>query len=586
MNVETTPRAPTQQSRPPTYQLLDTELFRRPTHSRVLTSAERVQISFAKARNIVEFYALSLEDIRSLSQAFWDLYSDPIIANDSGATTFIAIQYNLVIGTILDLAGSRVDSDLRVLLDDLLHYRVQGSFCLTELDHGLDAANIETTAEELADGSGYIIHTPHPGAAKFMPPTVPCGLPSVGIIMARLKRNNIDCGIRPFLVHLHDGKNMQPGVVSRKLPDRGGSSPVWHAITSFDNVRLPAGALLGSADATLSFAQTIWRIAVGSLSLTAVKIVALAYSACIVARYSQRRLTAAGGGSPRPIISFPTQHGPILKALSQSIVLAQFYKYATKAFSMGEESLRVRHGIATCFKVVALRMGLQASLELSERCGAQGLFNYNRLSESFLDLRGIAIAEGDALGLSIRLAIELLQGRYTLDEVFFAHFTNPLSSSEDANPLARHASELLIQTRAMLARHWDNTTPGAGPDERTHRSEHFARLVLPQCKRIVEAIGTSYAYASAVDAGVPEPVLRLFLATEMREDEAWYIEHLGMTQVGLFEAEVQANQDALPHLEEWLEMSGVERYIEVPIMRKEWWDDFVETLPVYKAAKL
>ncbi|KAF7295852.1 hypothetical protein HMN09_01128600 [Mycena chlorophos] len=564
MNVETTPRAPTQQSRPSTYQLLDTELFRRPTHSRVLTSAERVQISFAKARNIVEFYALSLEDIRSLSQAFWDLYSDPIIANDSGATTFIAIQYNLVIGTILDLAGSRADSDLRVLLDDLLHYRVQGSFCLTELDHGLDAANIETTAEELADGSGYILHTPHPGAAN------------VGIIMARLRRKNIDCGIRPFLVHLHDGKNMQPGVISRKLPDRGGSSPVWHAITSFENVRLPAGALLGPADATLPFAQTIWRIAVGSLSLTAVKIVALAYSACIVARYSQRRLTAAGGGSPRPIISYPTQHGPILKALSQSIVLAQFYKYATKAFTLGEESLRVRHGIATCFKVVALRMGLQASLELSERCGAQGLFNYNRLSESFLDLQRATLSDC--------LAIELLQGRYTLDEAFFAHLTNP--PSENTNPLARHASELLIQTRAMLARHWNNSTPGAGPDERTHRSEHFARLVLPQCKRIVEAIGTSYAYASAVDAGIPEPVLRLFLATAMREDEAWYIEHLGMTQVGLFEAEVQANQDALPHLEEWLEMSGVERYIEVPIMRKEWWDDFVETLPVYKAAKL
>lgn len=36
---------------------------------------------------------------------------------------------------------------------------------LTELDHGLDAKNLETTATLQSDGS-FVLHTPRPGAAK------------------------------------------------------------------------------------------------------------------------------------------------------------------------------------------------------------------------------------------------------------------------------------------------------------------------------------------------------------------------------------------------------------------------------------
>lgn len=38
-------------------------------------------------------------------------------------------------------------------------------YMLTEVGHGLDSQNIETTAELRPDGS-FEIHTPNPGAAK------------------------------------------------------------------------------------------------------------------------------------------------------------------------------------------------------------------------------------------------------------------------------------------------------------------------------------------------------------------------------------------------------------------------------------
>lgn len=123
---------------------------------------------------------LTLDDIALLSPKFWKFHSDPIICDDPAATTLLTIQFNLVIGTILDTVGKR--PDLVELLQELVQYKIsyisfsvilrclltviRGQFCLTEVDHGLDAANIETTATALPNDAGFILHTPHLGAAK------------------------------------------------------------------------------------------------------------------------------------------------------------------------------------------------------------------------------------------------------------------------------------------------------------------------------------------------------------------------------------------------------------------------------------
>ena len=51
------------------------------------------------------------------------------------------------------------------LSDLVLTQNDSGNFFLTELHHGLDAANLETTATLKPDGS-FDLHTPHKGAAK------------------------------------------------------------------------------------------------------------------------------------------------------------------------------------------------------------------------------------------------------------------------------------------------------------------------------------------------------------------------------------------------------------------------------------
>jgi acyl-CoA oxidase len=157
---------------------------------------------------------------------------------------------------------------------------------------------------------------------------------------------------------------------------------VNHSLTSFNNINLPQSAILrrgGTDNHREEFLQSIWRVAVGSISLAAIAIPNLQLSACITARYSQRRTVAVPGGRV-PLITFTTSHIPILTALARSFVLNAFYKSATVIFSNQIVDPRIRRGIAAAMKVVAIQHAQEANFELSERCGNQGLFGHNQIS--------------------------------------------------------------------------------------------------------------------------------------------------------------------------------------------------------------
>ena len=88
-----------------------------------------------------------------------------------------------------------------------------------------------------------------------------------------------------------------------------------------------------------------------------------------------------GYGTERvPILHFRTQQIPVLTAIAQSYVLEAYQKWAAKIFSDVEQDMRVRHGIATCFKAVAIQQSHSITLSISERCGAQGIQSDNMMT--------------------------------------------------------------------------------------------------------------------------------------------------------------------------------------------------------------
>ena len=324
-------------------------------------------------------------------------------------TAFIiaTIHVNLCIGTLSHFVKTR--PDLLDLLAKLLNFDVCGQFMLTEIGHGLDARNLETTATLQADGS-FDLHTPNEAAAKAMPPTTPyCGLPRAAVVFARLMVCGKSQGVKPFLVFLSDANVIRPGVSSRILPTRPGTKPLDHSITTFNHVQLLPSALLGSTDRPkderADFLRQIRRVAVGTLSLSIMGISAMRVGTRIAALYSERRtILSPDGRSTTPIINFSTQQRPIVEEWVQVKILTAFAHWTVGTCS--DPGRPEQHACATIFKATVIKAS-RVLRDLTERCGWQGLFAFNQISELDLTFQGNSIAEGDTLVLCIRMYLNL-----------------------------------------------------------------------------------------------------------------------------------------------------------------------------------
>jgi hypothetical protein len=68
-----------------------------------------------------------------------------------------------------------------------------------------------------------------------------------------------------------------------------------------------------------------------------------------------------------------------LTAVAQAYVLRAYRNWAIERFADEDEDFRVRHAIATCFKAVMIQHSQASCVAISERCGAQGILDYNQL---------------------------------------------------------------------------------------------------------------------------------------------------------------------------------------------------------------
>lgn len=359
------------------------------------------------------------------------------------------------------------------------------------------------------------------------------------------------------------------------------------------------GSIDRPKDLRQNFHSVIWRVGVGTLAVSFLCIPVLKAAVFVAGRYSIRRKVTGVDGAPFPIIGFRTQQLPIFHTLSQALVLVAYANDLSQRFVAPELDPRVRHGIAVAFKAVVIQHTQNSLPMLAERCGSQGLFKHNQIIESEagscsslfsaflttnssriiqLELRGVAIAEGDVLALTIRvypisghssflhtltisqgLASELLIGRYKMPP-----------PTDPASLLARHEAGLFDECRRVVA--------SLGME---HRSEGFNRLVLPLCRPLVEAIGHRMAYEAAVKEKVHPDVLAMYEAGVVKLDSSWYVEHARLDRRAQHEMEDRALTAMLPNIEDLLDATGAEPYCGAPIVSDASWAKFVDGLPHY-----
>lgn len=127
---------------------------------------------------------MTLEDVLYITPKFWRLHLEPLAAFDGGTFTLLSIQCNLFVGTLAPFTLKR--PELQPILQSALNFDIswvfsliiastgdaaneeliyRAQFMLTEVNHGLDARNIQTTATILPDGD-IDLHTPSVNDAK------------------------------------------------------------------------------------------------------------------------------------------------------------------------------------------------------------------------------------------------------------------------------------------------------------------------------------------------------------------------------------------------------------------------------------
>ncbi|WP_328723327.1 acyl-CoA dehydrogenase family protein [Streptomyces sp. NBC_00247] len=395
--------------------LTTTEPFRSGTCS---TPEEQLALSYQRLRLInrsLDSAARLACDVRALTAMHeWLGPVDPTLATVAG------IHYNLFLGSLLDH-----DSEGRRDLSGPLRMDEIGTFLCTEVAHGNDATEVETSATYDRARDGFVLRTPHAGAQKFMPNTSPVGGPKSGLVAARLVVDGADHGVFLLLVPLTDAVAALPGVRVRRLPARMGS-PVDHCLTSFDDCFVPRTALLAGPQGHVGeggeFAGalpsrrrrllvSIRRVTPGKLAMSACAVGSARVALAVAVRYAGHRTVAGPRGTGAiPVYAHRTHHGPLAEALATVFAMSLLHRRALDRWEVSaDEADR-----AAAERLVAVAKGWitwqarDVIVECRERCGAQGLLEHNGLAALVTGIEGTITAEGDNLPAHAKAAAEML----------------------------------------------------------------------------------------------------------------------------------------------------------------------------------
>ena len=309
-------------------------------------------------------------------------------------------------------------------LSDFLALRRVGTFLCTEVAHGNDAVGVETKATYDRDRDGFVLHTPHAGAQKFMPNTSPAGGPKTGLVAARLLVDGADHGVFLFLTPLTDAERPLPGVRVRRLPARLGS-PVDHCLTSFDQVFVARDALLGGAQGRLGedgvftselsnrrrrLLASIGRVTPGKLSMSACAVGSARVTLALAVRYGGHRLISGSRATRRvPVFAHRSHHGPLVGALATVFAMSSLHRMALDVWeSRTERDQDEAERLVAVAKGWITWQARTVIVESRERCGAQGLLENNGMTELLAGIEGVITAEGDNVAIYAKAAAEML----------------------------------------------------------------------------------------------------------------------------------------------------------------------------------
>lgn len=343
-------------------------------------------------------------------------------------------------------------------LPDVLSLALPGVYAMTEIGHGSDVGNVDTTATYIPQDDEFEIHTPFRAAWKeFLGNAAKDG--KAAVVFAQLITKNVNYGVHAFFVPLRDEHgDFLPGVGGEDDGYKGGLNGIDNGRLHFTNVRIPRTNLLNklgdvdeNGDYTTSipssgrrFFTMLGALVQGRVSLatTAANASALALTGAITYGNQRRQFNAASDIEEQVLLDYGLHQRRLIDRLARTYadifttndLLVKFHEVFSGENDTDENRQELEN-LAAGIKAVTTWNAMDAFQESREATGGAGyIASKNRFNALRDDLDIYTTFEGDN-NVLLQLVGRRLLGDY---------------SKELANPsfkvLSRYVAERAEQT--------------------------------------------------------------------------------------------------------------------------------------------
>ncbi|MFW5967963.1 MAG: acyl-CoA dehydrogenase [Persicimonas sp.] len=475
------------------------------------------------------------------------------------------VQFGLFGGSIASLGTARHHE---AYLDDIASLKLPGGFAMTELGHGSNVRDLQTTATYDVEAEEFVIDTPHEEARKeWIGNAAAHG--RMMTVFAQLRVGEDEYGVHAFLVPVRDEDGeVVDGVRIEDCGHKMGLNGVDNGRLWFDEVRVPRENLLdryGSVAADGSYESPIpsagkrfftmlgtlvgGRVSVAAAATTATK-VALA----IATRYSAARRQFGAAGEPEtPILNYRTHQRRLMPCIATTYGLDFAVDKLRQRYlkTRGHEDTREVEAMAAALKSFGTWAAIDSIQQARECCGGMGFLTENRIAQIRRDVDVFATFEGDNVVLMMLVARNLLSdyqqqfseasvfslARYLADRASGAiRKRNPLVTREtdpahlrsaefQLNAFRTREDDLLNTAARRLKRRLDDGVDSF--DAFNQVQDHLLSLSKAYAERLVmEAFVERIEKVDDDELRRPLELMRDLYATfHLHDDIGWYLEN-------------------------------------------------------------
>ncbi len=482
------------------------------------------------------------EDFAAFMAAF-----ETVAFHDLSMTIKFTVQFGIWLGSVLLLGNGRQHE---AYLQRIGTFELPGCFAMTEIGHGSNVRELETTAIYDAEAGEFIVTSPTWTAGKNYIGNGACH-GRLATVFAQLEVGGERHGVHALLVPLRgeDGATL-PGV---RIEDNGpkmGENGVDNARIWFDGVRVGREALLdrfgevaedGSyrssiASAGARFFTTISALVGGRISIAAAGLSAAKSGLAIAVKYATRRrqFRAPGAREESRLLDYPTHQRRLLPLVANAYALDFAHKFLVR------RRVETQGGgdPAGTREVELLAAGIKAWITWNttrtlqtcrECCGGEGYMSVNRLPALKADSDIFTTFEGDNTVLMLWIGRQLLA-----DAERAFHEGRPGSGTlpEPKDEAQSHRQLFEVRERALIEEvraHLRRLAgEGVGNHEALSRQQtrllqaahaHVERVTLETFERVVAT-----ETAATPVGGVLEALKELFTLGLLEQHKGWYLE--------------------------------------------------------------